>query len=238
MQTFTSAISNKDFPMKEQVNGSQVRDCILEEIQKDVPGFGNESRLALSELNEYRGRYMRSLLKKEGNILSELEIKVITALQNHEIISHDIAEDKQGGKESFGEKLADKVAEFVGSWKFIILFSILLGCWMVVNTILASKAFDPYPFILLNLILSCVAAMQAPLIMMSQNRQEMKDRDRAKSDYIINLKSELEVRLMNEKIDHLINNQQTRLMEIQEVQMDVMNDILERLQGNDVKEGR
>lgn len=237
MQTFVSSISKKVFPLKEKVSGNQVRDCLLEEIQKDAPDFNNDSLLALSELNEYRGRYMRSLLKKEGNVLSELENKVIAALHNHEIISHDIAEDKREDKEPFGEKLADRVAEFVGSWKFIIIFSLMLFVWMVINVILATKAFDPYPFILLNLILSCVAAMQAPLIMMSQNRQEIKDRDRAKSDYIINLKSELEVRLLNEKIDHLINNQQTRMMEIQEVQMDIMNDILERLQGKG-KEGK
>ena len=94
-----------------------------------------------------------------------------------------------------------------------------------------NKGFDPYPFILLNLILSCVAALQAPIIMMSQNRQETKDRERAKNDYMINLKSELEIRLLHEKIDHLIMHQQQELLEIQKVQTDLMTTILEELKN-------
>src|SRR4029079_13040383 len=94
---------------------------------------------------------------------------------------------------------------------------------------LANRSFDPYPFILLNLILSCLAAIQAPIIMMSQNRQEQKDRERAQNDYMINLKSEMEIRLLHEKIDHLIINQQEKLMEIQQIHVDMMNNILDRL---------
>ena len=129
-----------------------------------------------------------------------------------------------------GQRIADKVASFGGSWRFIILFGLFLFIWISINIFwLANKGFDPYPFILLNLILSCLAAIQAPVIMMSQNRQEEKDRERAKKDYMINLKSELEIRILHEKIDHLIMHQQQELLEIQKVQIEMMNDILIRV---------
>jgi uncharacterized membrane protein len=132
---------------------------------------------------------------------------------------------------TFGEKIADKVATFGGSWTFIITFLSFLVVWILINVfIFFNKGFDPYPFILLNLILSCIAALQAPVIMMSQNRQEQKDRERSKKDYMINLKSELEIRMLHEKVDHLIMHQQQELIEIQKVQIDMMNDILKNVQ--------
>ena len=131
---------------------------------------------------------------------------------------------------SFGQKIADKVADFGGSWTFIISFLLFIVIWISSNVyILVNKGFDPYPFILLNLILSCIAALQAPVIMMSQNRQEEKDRTRAKKDYMINLKSELEIRMIHDKIDHLIMHQQQELIEIQKVQIEMMNDILNQI---------
>jgi len=123
--------------------------------------------------------------------------------------------------------MADKVASFGGSWTFISSFGFFLFVWIVINaTLLMNKGFDPYPYILLNLILSCIAALQAPIIMMSQNRQEEKDRERSKMDYMINLKSELEIRTLHEKIDHLIIHQQRDLFEIQQVQIEMMKDIM------------
>ena len=114
-----------------------------------------------------------------------------------------------------GEALADRIATFGGSWKFIIVFGSVLGTWIVINAlVLRAKPFDPYPFILLNLILSCLAAIQAPVIMMSQNRQEAKDRLRSEHDYRINLKAELEIRHLHEKLDHLLSHQWERLAEI------------------------
>jgi uncharacterized membrane protein len=131
---------------------------------------------------------------------------------------------------TIGQVVADKVAAFGGSWTFIIAFFIFIAIWISSNVfVLLNKGFDPYPFILLNLILSCIAALQAPVIMMSQNRQEEKDRERAKKDYMINLKSELEIRMLDEKLDHLIMHQQQELIEIQKVQIEMMNDILERI---------
>ena len=104
------------------------------------------------------------------------------------------------------------MASFGGSWRFLILFAAFMVAWMGLNTwLLASRAFDPYPYILLNLVLSCLAAVQAPVIMMSQNRQEARDRLRAKNDYLVNLKAELEIRLLHEKLDHLLRHQWERL---------------------------
>jgi len=144
--------------------------------------------------------------------------------------------DKLDGEDkemmTFGQRIADKVASFGGSWKFIISFGVFLLIWFLLNIIwLANKGFDPYPFILLNLILSSLAALQAPVIMMSQNRQEEKDRERGKKDYMVNLKSELEIRMLHEKIDHLIMHQQQELLEIQKVQIEMMNDILKRIEN-------
>jgi uncharacterized membrane protein len=127
---------------------------------------------------------------------------------------------------TFGERLADKIAEFGGSWRFIIIFFVILSLWIAINSLtLILKPFDPYPFILLNLILSCLASIQAPIIMMNQNRQEDKDRLRAEHDYRINLKAELEIRHLHEKIDHLLMNQWQRLLEIQEIQMELMEEL-------------
>jgi uncharacterized membrane protein len=145
------------------------------------------------------------------------------------LVSEVEVEDEIGAR-TFGQKIADKVAAFGGSWKFIILFGVFIVLWILANIyVLLNKGFDPYPFILLNLILSCLAALQAPVIMMSQNRQEEKDRERARKDYMINLKSELEIRMLHEKLDHLILHQQHELIEIQKVQIEMMNDILSRI---------
>ncbi|HNW52937.1 MAG TPA: DUF1003 domain-containing protein, partial [Bacteroidales bacterium] len=118
------------------------------------------------------------------------------------------------------------------SWTFIISFGVFILLWISLNVFwLLNKGFDPYPFILLNLILSCLAALQAPVIMMSQNRQEEKDRERAKKDYMINLKSELEIRTLHEKIDHFIMDQQQELLDLQKEQVNMMNDILQQIGG-------
>ena len=126
--------------------------------------------------------------------------------------------------------MADLIATFGGSWTFIISFFLFLFSWIILNAfVLGNHQYDPYPFILLNLILSCLAAIQAPIIMMSQNRQEQKDRERAEHDYKINLKAELEIKLLSEKVDHLIVQQNKKLLEIQELQLDYLNDVLNKL---------
>jgi len=123
--------------------------------------------------------------------------------------------------------MADRVASFGGSWTFILSFLAVLVAWVVFNTvtILNAERFDPFPYILLNLVLSCIAAVQAPLIMMSQHRQEAKDRLRAENDYRVNLKAEVEIRQLHEKLDHLLIRQWERFTEIQQIQLELMEDL-------------
>jgi len=129
-----------------------------------------------------------------------------------------------------GQKISDKVARFGGSWAFIISFFIILIVWIIYNvTAPKGDEFDPYPFILMNLILSCIAALQAPIIMMSQNRQEEKDRKRSENDYLINLKAELEIRSLNQKLDLLLQEQIKVLFESQDKQMEILKNIENKL---------
>lgn len=128
-----------------------------------------------------------------------------------------------------GQRISDKVARFGGSWAFIILFMVILFVWIVFNSLSPKgEVFDPYPFILMNLILSCIAALQAPVIMMSQNRKEEKDRKRAENDYLVNLKAELEVRNLHRKIDLLMEEQISRMVEAQQVQLQLLEELTAR----------
>ncbi len=228
MKTFLSELSGKEFPISQRVSGKSLRISTLNLIQSEHPGFTAEQYIAVSELNYYREKYLANLLKDQIGELTQLERSVLASIANRETLSDKI--DEKDAKLTFGQNLADKVASFGGSWTFIILFGVFILIWISLNVFwLINRGFDPYPFILLNLLLSCLAALQAPVIMMSQNRQEDKDREREKNDYMINLKSELEVRVLNEKIDHLMLHQQQELLEIQKVQVEMMNDIFKRL---------
>ncbi|WP_333803982.1 DUF1003 domain-containing protein [Sulfurospirillum sp.] len=234
--TFISDISHKAFPLSERISATTIRHSILGSIQNQYPNFGEESYLAITELNTFREKYIADYLAKELGELSDLEQRVLASFQNNSTLT-DKVENDDNATLSFGQKVADKVASFGGSWTFIISFCSFLVIWIVINIFwFKNQGFDPYPYILLNLILSCIAALQAPVIMMSQNRQEEKDRIRAKNDYMINLKSELEIRMLHEKIDHLIMHQQEELLEIQKVQIDMMQDILQRVNQKELLE--
>ena len=144
-----------------------------------------------------------SLYKKLGD-LSDLEQEVVDSLRTGGIISENTEEEIEQ-QSTFGERVADKIAEFGGSWKFILSFISILVTWIIINVLFFHEhGFDPYPFILLNLVLSCLAALQAPVIMMSQNRQSFKDRERANHNYQVNLRAELEIIMLHEKMDILI----------------------------------
>jgi uncharacterized membrane protein len=229
MEKFTSDISGKEFPIRERVQAKLLRKPIRDIIESEHKDFNDSCSISLSELNHYREKYISQYLVQEMGELSQMESKVLEALKNETLISENLQEEEI--KTTFGQCVADKVASFGGSWTFIISFAVFLLFWIAVNIFfLANKGFDPYPFILLNLILSSIAALQAPVIMMSQNRQEEKDRERAKNDYMVNLKAEVEIRMLHEKLDHLVLHQEQSLIEIQRVQIDMMNDILARLE--------
>lgn len=126
--------------------------------------------------------------------------------------------DVDGEKTTLGQRMADNIAKFAGSWTFIITFIACLILWIILNALILTKSFDPYPFILLNLLLSCIAAIQAPVIMMSQNRQEEKDRMRALNDYKVNLKSEIIVEDLHKKLDEIIINQEKLLNRMEQLE--------------------
>jgi uncharacterized membrane protein len=214
MKTFISDLSKKEFPASDRVSARTIRHSVLDLITKDHPDFNHQNYLSLSELNYYREKYVTEYLIKDIAELTELEKTLLTT----SLTTNTTLTDKVDGDDQpvlkFGQRIADKVASFGGSWTFIIIFMVFILIWISANVFwLVNKGFDPYPFILLNLILSCIAALQAPVIMMSQNRQEEKDRERSKKDYMINLKSELEIRILHEKIDHFIMDQHHELLE-------------------------
>lgn len=227
--TFISDISGIEFPESEKVSGKYIRRPLLHLIKKDHPHFTEKKWISNQELNIYREKYISKFLTSDNNELTEVEKHVVKSIKDGDKSFVNQVEEESDTR-NYGQVVADNVAAFGGSWTFIISFFVFILIWICANAyFLLNKGFDPYPFILLNLILSCLAALQAPVIMMSQNRQEEKDRERAKKDYMINLKSELEIRLLDDKLDHLIMHQQQELIEIQKVQIEMMNDILNKI---------
>jgi uncharacterized membrane protein len=219
------AITGRERTRRELVMVSTLRPNLLERIHRDYPDLPGEALISRSEVERYRTLYVEEILKHERGDLSALDKQVADSLAKHETLAEDVQEEYEE-KRSLGDRLADNLASFGGSWSFLISFGFVLVVWMATNVVLGvyGRAFDEYPFILLNLVLSCLAAIQAPVIMMSQRRQEAKDRLRSQNDYRVNLKAELEIRLVHEKIDHLIQAQWHRLAEIQELQLEIMQE--------------
>ncbi len=205
-----------------------IRDSLTSQIRHVRDDWEADLPLCYACLNRFRADHVRQLLKEERGELSSLEEQVITSLREQESLAKNINEQFEQ-RLTFPDHLSDRLAAFGGSWWFMICFTILILVWMLTNTwVLAQHPFDPYPFILLNLILSCLAAIQAPIILMAQNRQEAKDRLRSENDYRVNLKAELEVRLLHAKMDQLLTHQWQRLLEIQELQIEIMEEVADR----------
>lgn len=221
----TCPVCGKARQTHEFVAGQMVREVVGAEIRRDHPAWSAADTICLPCLNRYRADHVCTLLEREKGELTTLEQEVVQSLREQESVSENLNVRYQQQR-SFGERLSDRLARFGGSWTFILFFGLVLAIWVTFNAISRnSRVFDPYPFILLNLVLSCLAAMQAPVIMMSQNRQEAKDRIRAEHDYQVNLKAELEIRLLHAKLDQLLTHQWQRLLEIQQMQMDLMEDL-------------
>ena len=201
-----------------------VRPAVAQLVQRAVEHWDENGWICLDDLHKYQHQYVQSLLETERGELTNLELEVLKDLREHEILARNPDVQFEAAL-TFGQRLADRIAAFGGSWNFIIVFAVVLFAWMFVNSyMLVVRPFDPYPYILLNLVLSSLAALQAPVIMMSQNRQEERDRLRAMHDYQVNLKAELEIRHLHQKMDHLITHQWERLAEIQEIQMELINE--------------
>jgi uncharacterized membrane protein len=209
------------------VPAAVIRPAIADLIRAQCPRWSADGFLCLLDLNRYRSQYVENLLQAEKGELTDLERDVLAAMARHETVAQHVDSEYEQTL-TFGERLSDRIAFFGGSWRFISVFFLVLAAWIAVNSVLFLwRPFDPYPFILLNLILSCLASIQAPIIMMSQNRQEAKDRLRSEHDYRVNLKAELEIRHLHEKMDHLLNHQWERLVEIQRVQLEIMHELLD-----------
>ena len=213
------------------VSGDMVHGGVLERIRADRPDWSPPMPICAPCLRKYRAGYVQHVIEEDRGELSAIEGEVVTSLREHEILARNV-ETQFAARVSLGERLADRVASFGGSWTFILAFAGILATWVAINTAgVLAKPFDPFPYILLNLVLSCVAALQAPIIMMSQNRQEAKDRLRSENDYRVNLKAELEIRHIQAKIDQLLTRQWQRLIEIQQLQTAMLEDLQRHRRG-------
>ncbi|GAB3220557.1 DUF1003 domain-containing protein [Spirosoma arcticum] len=216
------AVSGTEYTKDRTVPVSTLDSLLRTFLQHQYPTLTQDSLVGLDQLPKLRSQLVSQLLEDEAGKLSILEQKVVESIKRSSILSEDV-EEEIDRRRSVGEQVAVVVAAFGGSWTFITWFFIIMIGWMILNVFwLNDKGFDPYPFILLNLILSCLAAIQAPIIMMSQNRQEAKDRIRREQDYKINLKAELEIKLLHKKMDHIMEQQNRRLLDIQLVQTEML----------------
>jgi len=192
-------------------------------IRAEDPALAATGQIPLARANHYRGMQAQSLLRQARGDLTTLDAAVAASIGAQSPIAAD-PDDAGQQTRTFGEKAADATASFGGSWTFLILFAAFLASWMLMNQLSGKAAFDPFPFILLNLLLSTLAAVQAPIIMMSQRRQEEKDRMRSRNDYQVNLKAELEIRHLHEKMDHMLSRQWERLAEIHALQTQLLHE--------------
>lgn len=226
--TFICPVCNQPRPSGERRQAALIHGPITALIKKDHPEWDLISTICHTCLNKYRIEFVENALEDQRGELSSVENAVIESMKEHEILARNINPEFER-ELTFGQRLADNVASFGGSWRFIVIFGSVLLAWIIVNSLwLLKRPFDPYPYILLNLVLSCLAAIQAPIIMMSQNRQEARDRLQADHDYQVNLKAEIEIRQLHIKLDQLMNQSWQRLLEIQRVQLELMEDVSSR----------
>ena len=230
------AICGQTFSADELVPGEVIRPRLARLIRHAHPNWKDNDSICLDDLNRFRMDYVRQVLEAEVGDLSILEEDVVRSLKEHELVASNVEKEFETCR-TVGERFSDILASFGGSWLFIGVFALLMAAWIVWNTLVTSKPPDPYPFILLNLLLSALAALQAPVIMMSQKRQETRDRLRSQSDYKVNLKAELEIRHLHEKLDHLLRKQSQRLFEIQQIQLEQMEELVSKRTAPPATEG-
>ena len=224
----TCQICGQDKDLDEVWPGELGREGVEKTIRKEYPDWSSQGYICLEDLNRFRGKYVEEVLKEGMGEIATLQNGMLESLNEHELLSRNInlAYEEEL---TFWDRLSDKVAAWGGSWGFILGFLLLTVLWFAVNSFAwIYRPFDPYPYIFLNLVFSLMAAVQAPIILMSQNRQDAKDRMRSEYDYRINLKAELEIRHLNEKMDLLLDRQWRRLLEIQQIQLGVMEELAKK----------
>ena len=226
----TCSICHRALPRRLCTPCSSLRPALAERIAKAQPGWQPDGFVCFEDLSRLRAQFVTDMLVTQKGELSSMETQVLGSIKKEEILARKLMREEHR-KDTFGQRMADKLATLGGSWTFLISFGSFLALWIGANLLVAvfgKPGFDPYPFIFLNLMLSCLAAVQAPVIMMSQNRQDQRDRKHAESDYQVNLKAELEIRSLHEKMDHLLDHQWQYLMEIQQIQVELMEEIARR----------
>ena len=225
MTAIKCQVCQKNFKMDEVMKAELLEEPIVQMIREKHPEWSSEGYICLADLYLFRSRYVTEILKTSSQEIYDLGKEME---KEGQVTSWNINKEFDSSL-TLGERLADGLAKFGGSWSFLIIFMAMMVIWMGINIFVPQgKPFDPYPFILLNLVLSCLAAVQAPVIMMSQNRQESKDRLRAEHDYEINRKAEIEIRKLHERMDHLLMHQWQHLMDIQQLQVNMMDEINQR----------
>ncbi len=225
---YQCVVCGESFSRRELFPCGAIRESIAHRIFGDNTACGPDNFLCKNDLIRFGADYVHSMLESEKGEITNIEQEVLHGIREHELLAMNVDKEFENSW-SFGERLSDLIARFGGSWTCILCFGGFLALWIFINTfVLGLSPPDPYPFILLNLILSCIAAIQAPIIMMSQNRQEAKDRARSQHDYKINLKAELEIRHLHDKLDHLLSHQWDRHTQIQELQLELLTAIFKR----------
>jgi uncharacterized membrane protein len=228
-ETFLCQICKEYKNRNEMVAAESIRDSVVEVIKKTYPLWSSAGYICRSDLDRFRVEYVGEVLEKEKDELAFLEENVTQSMKDHALLPKNINIEFER-QLTFGERLSDKLADFAGSWTFIIIFTGIMFVWIVINALVfVIKPFDPYPFIFLNLVLSALAAIQAPIIIMSQNRQDTRDRLYAEHDYQVNMNTEMEIHQLHKKIDHLLIKQGQRLLQIQKIQVELIEDLIRKI---------
>jgi len=217
-------ICKKPLVENEGLPTALITNSLLDFCKQNGYQFPENGLICKEDLKNIRSQFLEHLLQEEKGSISKMDEEVIQSIQEHEILTKSL-KDKFNKKSSLGDRVAEKISNFGGSWLFICSFLVFIFVWMIINVIGLLDDFDPYPFILLNLVLSCLAAIQAPIIIMSQNRHQKKDLMRDEVEYEINLKAELEIRQLHKKIDEFTKYQWMRILEIQKMQLDILEEI-------------
>jgi uncharacterized membrane protein len=218
-------VTGEELPRDQVVRAALVRPALIPLLRPSPATWDPQGYVSIEALNRARLEHVRTLMEGDAEDVRRLREEVARSLEREDTLSRPVDVDFDE-RLTLGQRVADRIASFGGSWTFILSFLAILVAWIAMNALLLrSRAFDPFPFILLNLVLSCLAALQAPVIMMSQNRQEQKDRLRGENDYRVNLKAELEIRHLHEKLDRLATDQWRHLMEVQQIQIDMIEEL-------------
>jgi uncharacterized membrane protein len=209
-------------PLNQVIRGALVSEAMVPLIQQRYPDWSPNGFICFSDLKRFQSQFVAADLPTGPRHINTLEPEVLASVQGQEILSANLnVEFNQ--QLSWRDRLTDRLTVFCGGWRFLISFTVMMIIWVLMNSlVLIWRPFDPYPFIFLNLIFSCMSSIQAPIILMSQNRQDAKDRLRAEHDYRISLKSELELHRLQEKIDHLLLHHSEQLFEIQALQKELL----------------